>query len=108
MEENEVTNKKIYGLNIAALVLGIVAIALWCFWCVSIPCAILALIFGIIGMKKQGKAMAIAGIITGAISLAIWIFIFFCAFMFGFINAIDSAYDTTPSSYSYFYDDFDF
>ena len=53
MVENEV--KKVFGLNIAALVLGIVSLVLWCFWFISIPCAILALIFGIIGIKKAGK-----------------------------------------------------
>lgn len=84
MEENT----KINGFNIASLVLGIVSIVLWCMWFISIPCSILALIFGILGIKKQGKGMAIAGIITGAISLVIWVVLFFGAFMFGFIEGI--------------------
>lgn len=75
-KENVNVSKKYNGLNIASMVLGIVAIVLWCMWFLSIPCAILALIFGIIGIKKPGKGMAIAGIVTGAITLAIWALIF--------------------------------
>lgn len=79
------TTKKVNGLTIASLVLGIVSLVLWCAWFISIPCSILALIFGILGIKKPGKGMAIAGIITAAIALAIWILIFFGTFMFGFM-----------------------
>ena len=102
VEENNVNSiqntsnnsNKTYGLNIAALVLGIVSIVLWCVWFISIPCGILALIFGIIGVKKPGKAMGITGVVTGAITIAIWIFIFTIAFVFGFITRTeDHIYD---------------
>lgn len=59
------------GLSIASLVLGIISLVLLCFWYISLPCAILALIFGIIGRKKGGKGMATAGIILSAIALVI-------------------------------------
>lgn len=75
MEEKKVVEEKkqkINGFNIAALVLGIVALVTWCVWIISIPCAVLALIFGIIGIKKPGKGMALSGIITGSIALVIW------------------------------------
>ncbi len=95
------TTKKIYGFNIASLVLGIVSIVLWCFWFLSIPCSILAVIFGILGVKKEGKAMGITGIVTGAISFAIWVVIFFGAFMYGFMEGLteDSAYSYRTSTY---------
>lgn len=92
---NKVEKQKIYGLNIAALVLGIISLVLWCVWCISIPCSILSLIFGIIGIKKEGKSMAIGGIVTGAISLALWFLVFTGAFLFGFMQGI------TEESYSY-------
>lgn len=100
MEENK---KTIYGLNIASLVLGIVAIVLCCMWFISIPCAILSLVFGIIGIKKQGKGMAIAGIITGAITLAIWVFIFGISFVGGFIPRFCDTFDDTYYYSSYHY-----
>lgn len=94
---------KVNGLNIAALVLGIVSIVLWCVWFISIPCAILALIFGIIGIKKQGKGLALTGIITGAIAMAIWIFLFVTAFMAGFMIGLEEEladYDHDDYDYS--------
>lgn len=59
------------GLSIAAMVLGIISIVLFCIWYVSLPCAILAIIFGIVGMKKGGKGMAIAGLVLGIIAVAL-------------------------------------
>ena len=35
-------------------------------------CAILAIIFGIIGMKKGGRGMGIAGLVLGIITIALW------------------------------------
>lgn len=94
MAENKETevvkeeSKTICGFSIAALVLGIVSLVLLCAWVVSIPCSILAIIFGILGIKKPGKGMAIAGIITGSIAFAIWVCTFCGAFMYGFMEGI--------------------
>lgn len=104
MEENKETEvvkevKKVNGFSIAALVLGIVSLVLCCFWIVSIPCSILALIFGILAIKKPGKGMAIAGIITGAITLALWVFAFGGVFMFGVISGISETTDYYGSSF---------
>jgi len=94
MAENKETEvvtqepKNTNGLSIAAFVLGIISLVLWCVWMISIPCSILALIFGILGIKKPGKGMAIAGIVTGAIALSIWVFAFSGAFIFGFMEGI--------------------
>lgn len=112
MAENEFVKEKTFGLNIAALVLGIVSLVLWCFWFISIPCAILALIFGIVGIKKSGKAMGITGIITSIVNLFTWMLVFIFAFMAGFITAIeeeldDDDYDYSPR-YSSYYDEYDF
>jgi hypothetical protein len=68
------------GLAVAALVLGLIAIVLFCFWWVSIPCAVLAIIFGALGKGKanrgaSGGGMAIAGIVLGIIALALAIFV---------------------------------
>lgn len=91
-ETEVINNQKTPGLSIAAMVLGIVSLVTWCVWFVSIPCSILALIFGILGIKKQGKGMAITGTITGGIALAIWVVMFLGAFMYGFMEGFSSAF----------------
>lgn len=70
VETNAVENKK-KNFSIAALVLGIVALVLSCIWYISIPCAILAIIFGVLGLKSSKRGMSIAGITTGAIGMVL-------------------------------------
>ena len=64
-------NQETKGFSIASMVLGIVSLVLCCFIYISLPCAILAVIFGIVGMKKGGKGMGIAGLVLGIVTLAI-------------------------------------
>lgn len=59
------------GFSITSMVLGIISIVLFCIWYLSIPCAILAIIFGIVGIKKGGKGMGIAGLILGIVAIII-------------------------------------
>lgn len=59
-EENKEESK---GMSIAALILGIVSLVMLCIWYISIPCSILAIIFGILGRKKGGKGMGTAGLV---------------------------------------------
>lgn len=102
------------GFSIAALVLGIVAIALTCIWYISIPCGILAIVFGVIGLKSSRRGMSISGIITGIIGMIISIFIIVMLFIFGFVIGItdiikdivdDSSY-LDSYDYDYNYDSF--
>lgn len=60
------------GLSIASMVLGIVGLVCCCFWYIAIPCSILAIIFGILGKKKGGKGMAIAGLVLGIIAISLY------------------------------------
>ncbi|MFI1400296.1 DUF4190 domain-containing protein [Streptomyces sp. NPDC020681] len=66
------------GMGITAMVLGILAVCLFCLYgVVAIVLGVLALIFGIIGRKRaqRGEAtnggMALAGIILGAVGIVI-------------------------------------
>lgn len=80
--EGEVLEEDKPGLSIAAMILGIVSLVFWCYWPISIICGILALIFGIIRMKKPaGKGMAIAGFVTGLIAIVFWGAMFGLAFL---------------------------
>ncbi|MBW3641898.1 MAG: DUF4190 domain-containing protein [Actinobacteria bacterium] len=65
------------GMGVAALVLGIIALLISWIPILGAALAVLALIFGILGLKKarRGQAtnqgMAVAGIVLGGIALAI-------------------------------------
>ncbi len=63
-------------MAVAALVLGIVSLALFCVWYVSLPSAILAIVFGIIGRGRaragaSGGGMATAGLACGVIAIGV-------------------------------------
>ena len=108
------------GLAIAAMVLGIVSIVFCCVYWVSIICAILAIIFGIVAIKSSGKGMAISGIVTG--SIGIFISLFVTIFLIGLSSVIynqavdvikdnnwddyEYNYDWDDSGYEYYFDDF--
>ena len=66
------------GLAVSALVLGIIGLVLYWVPLIPWPLAILAIIFGAIGVKKQiKKGFAITGIVTGIVTvgLKIWFWI---------------------------------
>lgn len=72
------------GYAIAALVLGIIALLFDVL--LFIP-SILAVIFGVIGLKRSeetgtGRGMSIAGIVLGIIAFSIYLVIIICAFVF--------------------------
>ena len=108
------------GLAIAAMVLGIVSIVFCCVYWVSIICAILAIIFGIVAIKSSGKGMAISGIVTG--SIGIFISLFVTILLIGLSSVIYNQavdvikdnnwdeykynYDWDDSGYEYYFDDF--
>jgi len=61
------------GKAIASMVLGIVSLALFCFWYLAIPCAIVGLVLGVLSMKKKenGHGMAVAGVVMSIVAVAI-------------------------------------
>jgi hypothetical protein len=71
------------GLAVAALVLGIVGVFLGIvpiLFFLSLPCGILALVFGVVGRRKAqvderrgGKGMAVAGVILGCLTVVLGI-----------------------------------
>lgn len=70
-ENNNGKNKKVSGLGIASMILGIVGIVLCCTVWVSLITSIIGLVFGIISMAKNRNGFALAGIITSSFGLAI-------------------------------------
>lgn len=61
------------GFNITSMILGIIAVVCVCWWYVSIPCSIIAIIFAIAGKHDAGKGMGTAGLILGIVALALYV-----------------------------------
>lgn len=62
-------------MAVAALILGILSIVLFCIPFVGVACGVAALVLGILGMKKdpQKKGMCIAGIVLGSVGIVIYV-----------------------------------
>ncbi len=105
-EEVQEPNKNKKGFCIASMVLGIVALVFFCLWYISIPCGILAIIFGILGLKSVNKGMAIAGLVTGSIGLIISTLIIIIVFIFGIAVGISDVWDDVDDDYYYHKYDF--
>lgn len=92
--------KESTGFGIASLVLGIIAVVLFCTGC-NILLAVLAIIFGIIQLVRSNyKGMAIGGIITGGLSIVF--FIIYWIIVGGAAISYDDIYD----KYYYNYDSY--
>lgn len=61
------------GLAIISLVFGIVGLLAWIIPIIGLPVGVVALVLGILGIKKSNKGMSIAGIVLGVICLVITI-----------------------------------
>ena len=64
------------GLGIASMVLGILSLVLFCFLYVSIPCALIGVALGGVGLKKAKdvgakNGMAVAGLVCSIIALGV-------------------------------------
>lgn len=60
------------GLAVASMVLGIIGLVLFWVPIMPYPLAILAVIFGFVGLKKPvGKGFSVTGVITGLITLGL-------------------------------------
>lgn len=69
------------GMALASLILGCTSICCCCFVFLALPCAVLAVIFGIIGLKSSRKGLAIAGLATGICGLAFAVYLLVFAIM---------------------------
>ena len=94
------------GLAIASMVLGIIALVMFCIWYIAAPCAILALIFGILSIKSSKRGMAIAGVSTGAVGLILMIilYVFVIALGAGIFNGLKDEFDDYRYHNDYYYD----
>lgn len=100
------------GFSIASMVLGIISLVFCFVWIISIPSAILAIIFGILGIKSTGKGMSIAGLVTSGIGIIISFVIFVLLIVVGIsagfhtLESLDNIYDSNYDDYDYDYDSY--
>jgi hypothetical protein len=78
------TKKDRKGMAVAGLVLGIVAVVFSCFTWVDMFVAVLAIVFGALGIQSSRKKMAIVGLILGIVGI-----IFAVIWMFLLLNMMD-------------------
>ncbi|MCI9366285.1 MAG: DUF4190 domain-containing protein [Clostridia bacterium] len=67
------------GFNITSMILGIISILAFCWWYVSIPAGIIAIIFSIAGKNDAGRGMGVAGLVCGIIGLVLCVVIYVLA-----------------------------
>lgn len=82
------TQQKGQGFAITSMVTGIVAVCTCCVWYLSIPLAIVSLVFGIIVLTKkyQGRNMALAGVICGGAALFLTLLLLAFYVVTGFLS----------------------
>lgn len=71
------------GLSIAALVLGLLGLALFFVPLIGVLLGIVAVVLGVLGLRRAGRGMAIAGIVLGALALIIGGVLWYLAYTVG-------------------------
>lgn len=69
-------DKKHSAKPVSAFVLGILSVIFAVFWYVTLPCGIMAVIYGSKASRKLGSKLGKAGLILGIIGLALFVFIY--------------------------------
>ena len=95
------TKKNRKGFCITSMVLGIIALVFFWLWYLSIPWGILAIIFGVLGIKSVNKGMAIAGLVTGSIGLVISILIVIIILIVGIAIGVSDVFNDVDDDYYY-------
>jgi hypothetical protein len=88
------------AMAVASLICGIVGLLMSCCWFISLPLSITSVVLGIIVLKKkkEGRTLAIIGIILGAATILLCILlVVFSAYMYssnsGFMNYYKDFYN---------------
>lgn len=69
-ETKKVNHEERKGYNIVALIFGIISILTSCLVpVIPFATAIVSIIFGVLGIKKDGKGMGIAGLICSIVAM---------------------------------------
>jgi hypothetical protein len=56
-------------MAIVSLVTGILGLCAWLFWFCGLPVAIIAIVFGILGLKSTKRTLALVGLGLGVLSI---------------------------------------
>ncbi len=85
------------GFSIASLVLGICSFLPCC--CANFITAILAVVFGIIGIKSSNKNFSVIGIILAAVAFVLYIIVFV---LYAFLLDTSAGYSSFFDEYMYY------
>ena len=91
-KENKISSGK-KGLSISSMVLGIISVVLCKSVIISVPCAILAIVFGVNENKKHKNGFAKTGLILGIISIIFTIVLFIIS-----MSITSSLFDTAKEA----------
>ena len=64
------------SMHIAAFVLGIISVVANFFWYISIPCGVLAIIFGVKSARAMASKLGKAGFILGIVGVSITVLVY--------------------------------
>lgn len=107
---NQNIDKSKNGMALASMILGIVSVVIGCCWFISIACAVVALILGILSVKSEKRGMAIAGIVLGSIGILSGIIIGLSMLAFSsydfnsIVNDLEREFGNGGSGYHQFFD----
>ena len=88
MEETVEPKVQLNAFNIVSMVLGTVSLMTTSaiLWIIGIPFALVSLVFGILGVKKPGRGLALVGIVTSTIALILYISLTIVALAYGVVE----------------------
>lgn len=92
------------GKALASMIVGIVSVAMCCYWFLALPGGVVALILGLQARKEiaagngTNGGMALTGIITGAVAAALGLLFLVLSFTSSSFN-VDTYCDENPDSF---------
>jgi hypothetical protein len=78
--ENKGTNT---NFSVISFILGIVSLVFFFVSVISVPCAVLAVIFAVLDKKINTSTMSVAGLVLGIITLALYVVILITCLIIG-------------------------
>lgn len=92
MGQSPYPDKRSYGMELAALVLGILSLSLFCCPYVSLPCGALAIILALLsrGGERKCSSRGLGSLILGSLGLGLGLLFMIFAFLYSFVLSEDA------------------
>ena len=84
-QKTETTQKKeSTAFSVISFIFGLLSIAFFFFAIISIPSAILAIVFAVLDRKVNTSTLSVAGLVMGIITLSLYVIVLFTCLIAGF------------------------